>query len=45
MDYHAARNQTSHIYDEATAQSVFEQATQFAHDAGQLLTSLQAHND
>ena len=45
MDYHTARNQTSHTYDEATAQSVFEEATQFADDAKQLLRKLEAHND
>ena len=45
MDYHTARNQTSHTYDAATAQSVFEEATQFAHDARQLLRALEAHND
>ena len=45
MDYHNARNQTSHTYGENVAQSVFEEATEFAHDAGQLLRSLEAHND
>ena len=45
MDYHTARNQTSHTYDEATAQSVFEEATHFADDARQLLRALEAHND
>ena len=45
MDYHTARNQTSHTYDEATAQSVFEEATQFADDAKQLLRRLETHND
>ena len=45
MDYHTARNQTSHTYDEATAQSVFEEATGFADDARQLLRTLEIHND
>ena len=45
MDYHTARNQTSHTYDAATAQSVFEKATHFADDAKQLLRALEAHND
>ena len=45
MDYHTARNQTSHTYDEETAQSVFEEATQFAHDAKQILGTLETHND
>ena len=45
MDYHFERNQTSHTYNEDTAQSVFEEATQFADDAKQLLRALEAHND
>ena len=45
MDYHNARNQTSHTYGEHIAQSVFEEATEFAHDARQLLRTLEAHND
>ena len=45
LDYHTARNQTSHTYDAATAQSVFEEATHFADDAKQLLRALEAHND
>ena len=45
MDYHTERNQTSHTYDEETAQSVFEEATRFAHDARQFLRTLEAHND
>ena len=45
MDYHMARNQTSHTYNEEAAQSVFEEATEFAHDARQLLRTLEAHND
>ena len=45
MDYHLARNQTSHTYNEEAAQSVFEEATEFAHDARQLLRTLEAHND
>ncbi len=45
MDYHTERNQTSHTYDEATAQSVFEEATRFAHDARQFLRTLEVHND
>ena len=45
MDYHNARNQTSHTYGENVAQSVFEEATEFAYDARQLLRSLEAHND
>ena len=45
MDYHLGRNQTSHTYDEDTAQRVFEEATEFAHDARQLLRTLEARND
>lgn len=45
MDYHIERNQTSHTYNEEAAQSVFEEATEFAHDARQLLRTLEAHND
>ena len=45
MDYHTERNQTSHTYDEETAQSVFEETTRFAHDARQFLRTLEAHND
>lgn len=45
MDYHTARNLTSHTYDEDTAQSVFEEATEFLHDVKNLLRTLEANND
>lgn len=45
MNYHTARNRTSHTYDEETAQSVFEEATEFVYDAKQLLKTLEACND
>ncbi len=45
MAYHDARNQTSHTYNEDTAQSVFEEATEFVHDAKRLLRKLERHND
>ncbi len=45
MDYHNARNSTSHTYDEEAAQSVFEEATEFIHDVKQLLVSLEERND
>ena len=45
MDYHNRRNETSHTYDEDTAQSVFEDATEFVHDAKQFFITLEAHND
>ena len=45
MEYHSARNQTSHTYNEETAQRVFEEANEFVHDAKQLLKILEEHND
>ncbi len=45
MEYHDARNQTSHTYNEETAQGVFGEATEFVHDAEQLLKILEEHND
>ena len=45
MDYHSGRNETSHTYDEDTAQSVFEDATEFVHDAKKFFSTLEAHND
>lgn len=38
----AARNRTSHIYNEAVAREVFEQARRFAEQCSKLLTTLQA---
>ena len=45
MEYHEARNRTSHTYDEDTAQSVFEEATEFVHDAKRLLRTLEGDSD
>jgi nucleotidyltransferase substrate binding protein (TIGR01987 family) len=45
MDYHHARNLTSHTYDEAKAQEVFEAATRFAADARKLLRAIEERND
>ncbi len=45
MEYHEARNRTSHTYDEDIAQSVFEEAIEFVHDAKRLLRILEGHND
>ena len=45
MDYHEARNSTSHTYNEDAAENVFTEATEFIHDAKQLLSVLQEHND
>ena len=45
MDYHNARNSTSHTYDEEAAQRVFEEATEFTYDVKKLLMTLEARND
>ena len=45
MEYHDARNLTSHTYNEETAQSVFEEAIAFVHDVKSLLKVLEANND
>jgi len=45
MSFHAARNETSHIYDSDTAEEVSEVAERFAAAAQALLTSLRARND
>jgi len=45
MEYHDARNETAHTYDESTAEDVFEIAHQFLVDAQLLLQSLEARND
>ena len=45
MEYHDARNETAHTYDENTAADVFEAAHQFIADARELLQALEAHND
>ena len=45
MDYHKARNSTSHTYNEAAAENVFKEATEFVHDAKHLLKMLEARND
>jgi nucleotidyltransferase substrate binding protein (TIGR01987 family) len=45
MFYHAARNQTSHSYDEKTAQEIFDASKQFTRIAKQLLTALEIRND
>ena len=45
MFYHAARNQTSHIYDEKIAQEIFETSKQFTHLATSLLKILETKND
>ena len=45
MSFHAARNVTSHTYDNATAEEVSERAEQFVPAAQSLLASLRARND
>jgi len=45
MEYREQRNVTSHTYDSAKAQSVFEAAGPFLADARSLLTELQRRND
>ena len=45
MEYHDARNETAHTYDENTAEDVFETAQKFLSDARGLLEALEARND
>lgn len=45
MEYHDARNETSHTYDEDTAEDVFATAREFLPDAEKLLQALEARND
>ncbi|MFV9616041.1 MAG: HI0074 family nucleotidyltransferase substrate-binding subunit [Gammaproteobacteria bacterium] len=45
MFYHAARNQTSHIYDENIAQEIFDASKQFSQLATRLLKILETKND
>jgi nucleotidyltransferase substrate binding protein (TIGR01987 family) len=45
MSFHAARNETSHTYDNNTAEEVSDSAKHFAAAAQSLLTSLRARND
>jgi nucleotidyltransferase substrate binding protein (TIGR01987 family) len=45
MEYHDARNETAHTYDENTAEDVFGTAQKFLSDARGLLKALEARND
>jgi nucleotidyltransferase substrate binding protein (TIGR01987 family) len=45
FDYHQARNQTAHTYEEETAKEVYQMAKKFAPDAHQLLRELEKHHD
>ncbi len=44
MEYHDARNEIAHTYDEDTAQDVFQTASNFLADAKKLLQALEARN-
>ncbi|MBI5400489.1 nucleotidyltransferase substrate binding protein [Candidatus Saganbacteria bacterium] len=44
LDYHDCRNETSHTYDEKTAEEVFAGAVKFVKDAEILLAKLKAKN-
>jgi nucleotidyltransferase substrate binding protein (TIGR01987 family) len=44
FEYHSARNETSHTYEEATAEEVYEAACKFAPDARILLIELKKHH-
>jgi len=45
MDYHKARNSTSHTYNEDAAENVFAEAAEFVHDVKYLLRMLEIRND
>lgn len=45
MDFYKARNETSHTYNRAVAQAVFEMAPAFAQQAQQLLLKPEERND
>lgn len=45
MEYHDARNETSHTYEEKTAEDVFKIAKIFLNDAKKLLEVLESKND
>lgn len=45
MDFHKARNQTSHTYNRAIAQAVFDMAPVFAERARNMLLQLEQRND
>ena len=44
FEYHQARNETSHTYELAAAEEVYEAAKKFAPDARALLTALKLHH-
>jgi hypothetical protein len=45
MEFHRARNISSHIYDDKTAEEVYEIASKFPDYAKELLESLESRND
>lgn len=45
MEYHDSRNETSHTYDQETAEEIFQSAKLFLKDAEALLSSLEKRND
>lgn len=45
MDFHKSRNETSHTYDQGTAEEVFSDAELFVTDAKFLLQAIEARND
>ncbi|MCD6197533.1 MAG: nucleotidyltransferase substrate binding protein [Deltaproteobacteria bacterium] len=45
MEYHDARNETSHTYDQDTADDIFQVAQTFFSDALELLQILEEKND
>ena len=45
MDFHKARNETSHTYNRAVAQAVFDMAPVFAQQARRMLLQLEQRND
>jgi nucleotidyltransferase substrate binding protein (TIGR01987 family) len=44
MEYHDARNETSHTYDEETAEDVSETAGRFLRDAQSFLKAMESRN-
>jgi len=45
VEFHRARNETSHVYDEEVAEFVYETAKDFLDDAKNLLKALEDRND
>ena len=45
MDFHKSRNETSHTYNQATAENVFKVAGEFLPAASDVLSRIAARND